>query len=192
MDISFHLSYGHCFYFCMSYYLVSLSRLEFDLYYQSIFLELLGIVLYWVCLWPKWFDAFQVMNNMKVSSHYISVRMLILFSGVISLVNITLLVLLDTITGSPDPVVVFSRADKLYSYVKCRVPDQTFETVMIAIIFGLDLGLLTAVAAILAIYTRRLRGPFGENRFYWICSKTLCMPHAVACIRLFSLFSFLF
>lgn len=160
----------------------------------KIFLGLIGYSLVLGVFVAKIFRSFQVLNNLPVSSRYISAKTLILFSGGLSLVNIVLLVLLDFLTGSPNAVVVPSTTDKLYSYVQCRIPDQSYQTIMTVIIFVIN-GLLTVVTAILAIYTRKVESPFGENRFIAFAVRAAsfltrcdvsCVCFAHACFSLFS------
>jgi hypothetical protein len=112
----------------------------------------------------KIFRSFQVLNNIRVSSRYISAASLLLFVGILVAINVILLIILEFFSGIADATVVQSQTDFLYNYVQCRVNNLQFQTILIVIIFIID-GLATIVTAVLAIYTRRVESPYGENRF---------------------------
>lgn len=112
----------------------------------------------------KIYRYFKVVNNFKIKGRYLPAIELLLFVGSIALVNVTLVIILDTIYGAPTGVVVQSTTDELYNYVECRIPDYDFQITMTVIILVFN-GIVTLVAAVLAIFARKVDTPYGESRF---------------------------
>jgi hypothetical protein len=123
----------------------------FDLYFYSIFAA-------------KILRAFQVANNVRLKTPYLTLGNMLIFVGALFFVNFILLIVYYSGGGAMDAVVVQSSTNFLYNYISCRIEDLQFQGVMF-VLFYLFNGLFTLVIAVFAINCRKVESPFGEIKF---------------------------
>lgn len=115
-------------------------------------------------LLAKTYRIFKIFNNIKVTTTAIRDRNILECSFAILLMEILLLSIYTFVEGLPNPTVVISSTDPLYSYVVCEVGDDDFQTAMTIVIVIFNV-ILVLCAGVIAFLTRHVDSAYSESNY---------------------------
>lgn len=142
---------------------------------------IVGVSLVVANLLAKSYRIYRIFHNRSAVAVKLSDWELLAFSAVTLAIAVVMMILYVTLGGGLDAVNIQSDSDRLYVYVECQVPNDTFQ-LLFTIAFYAYFILLFCAAAVLAFLNRKVSNLYNESKavgltvYLWLGLTILYAP----------------